>query len=88
MPSIYMKHAITGKIAAYPAHYRNHPVLGKHLEEVEDPNEGCVDCGVPGDLDETLPEDVAASEEVVETQHAYGDGNYGHYYDYPTTEEV
>jgi hypothetical protein len=49
----YFKHEITGKIAEYPDHYRNHPVFGHLLTEVPKPTRGCDDCGFhPEDVDE------------------------------------
>lgn len=45
--SFYAKHEVTGEIAEYPDHYRNHPVLGAVLTEVPKPTRGCTDCGLP-----------------------------------------
>lgn len=43
----YFRHKITGKVSALPAHYADHPVLGKQLVEVDPSEYSCVDCGLP-----------------------------------------
>lgn len=51
---IWLKHDLTGKVEQYPAHYKDHPVLGKHLTP-SDPY-GCTDCGGKTQEEETVVE--------------------------------
>lgn len=45
--TLYFKHKVTGIIAAHPAHYKDHPTLGKYLVEVDRSEAECQDCGFP-----------------------------------------
>lgn len=71
--SFYAKHEITGTIAEYPDHYRNHPVFGAVLTEVPKPTRGCDDCGLPP-VEE--PEVVEQTGDVPADQQWQGDNYY------------
>lgn len=59
---IAMRHDVTGIVDEYPARYADHPVLGKHLEVVDE-DVYCTDCVAP-----TAPSAVEFDgEPVVET---------------------
>lgn len=59
---IWLKHDLTGKVEQYPEHYRDHPVLGKHLTPSSP--YGCTSCGGNKDKEE---ETEAEAEAEVET---------------------
>lgn len=63
---IWLKHDLTGKVEQYPEHYKNHPVLGKHLTP-SDPH-GCTSCG-----DNTAEEVAPTAETPVEVPSIVND---------------
>lgn len=71
--STYFKHTITGIVAEYPDHYRDHPVLGQYLVEVPKPTRGCIDCGLP--VEDEVPV-VEQTEEVPAEQQWQGGFDY------------
>lgn len=81
--STYFQHTITGIIAEYPDHYRDHPVLSKYLVEVPKPTRGCTDCGLPV---EDEPAVVEQTEGVPAEDQWRSDYDYD-YTDYTDTEK-
>lgn len=76
--SKYYRHELTGLIQQFDDHIAEHPVLGKHLKEVDPKDVHCYNCGIT----ETAPlvlepveekENTETGEEVyVETEEGYG----------------
>lgn len=72
----YYRHELTGIVKDYDDHIANHPILGKHLIEVDPNDVECYTCGITEDF----PLELEPLEDTTETVDIYHETEEGYGY--------